>query len=498
MSVKPIKTALLIEDNPADARLLRELFNEKGADFIELEHVDCMGEAERVLSEREFDIVVLDLGLPDADGLAAVQRVHKAAPRVPLVVLTGRDDETLAAQALQEGAQDYLFKSQLTTCDDRGRKRLRARISGQLYPRGDCRVMRVLLWHGWLLEGGGSNVYTAMVARELRERGYDVLLLCQEKHPARFAFVDTWGTVDERGVSELTPTSAESAAGRVVALRPFIGAILPVFVIDEYEDFDRVERFVSLSDDELDVYLDFNIGALHAAAEWHGSEVIVAGHAIPGPIIARRALGAGRYIATVHGSDLEYTVAQQRRYAHLAREGLEGAIAVVGATRYVLARTCQLIPGIAARTRVIPPGVDADQFRTKPRAEALTQVASLLTADTETARGRPDSLGAEIDRALVTRDTKALDAFAHRYDQTVPDPGASTRLAALAAHRGPLIGYFGKLIVQKGVERFLEGLRAARTANPGCHRRLRPLSRVAGGTRDRTRPRRRRGGEMAR
>ncbi len=136
MSVKPIKTALLIEDNPADARLLRELFNEGGTDFIELEHVDCMGEAERVLSEREFDIVVLDLGLPDAHGLAAVQRVHKAAPRVPLVVLTGRDDESLAAQALQEGAQDYLFKSQITTCDDRGRKRLRARISRQLYPRG--------------------------------------------------------------------------------------------------------------------------------------------------------------------------------------------------------------------------------------------------------------------------------------------------------------------------------------------------------------------------
>lgn len=132
MSVKPIKTALLIEDNPADARLLRELFNEEGSDFIEVEHVDCMGEAERVLSEREFDIVVLDLGLPDASGLAAVQRVHKAAPRVPLVVLTGRDDDdTLAAQALQEGAQDYLVKSQITACDDRGRKRLRARISGQ-------------------------------------------------------------------------------------------------------------------------------------------------------------------------------------------------------------------------------------------------------------------------------------------------------------------------------------------------------------------------------
>jgi glycosyltransferase involved in cell wall biosynthesis len=318
--------------------------------------------------------------------------------------------------------------------------------------------MRVLLWHGWRLEGSGSNVYTARVANELRERGHDVLLLCQQQHLERFAFVDAWGIVDEQGISELTPTSAEPAAGRVVALRPLIGAILPVFVIDEYEGFDRVERFVDLSADELWAYLERNVSALHAAAEWHGSEVIVAGHAVPGPIVARRALGPGRYIATVHGSDLEYAVAQQRRYAELAREGLEGAIAVVGATGDVLARTCELAPAIATRTRVVSPGVDAGRFQSKPRAEALREVAGLLATDSETAHGRPASLDGEIDRALAARDATALDAIARWYDQAVPDPDASTRLAALTAHRGPLVGYFGKLIVQKGVERLLEGL----------------------------------------
>jgi diguanylate cyclase (GGDEF)-like protein/PAS domain S-box-containing protein len=114
---RSIKVLLLVEDNPGDARLLREMFNEEGAHSTELTHAECMKDAERHLAEREVDIILLDLGLPDAEGVTAVRRVRVAAPRVPLVVLTGRDDELLAAQALQEGAQDYLIKGQI---DSRG------------------------------------------------------------------------------------------------------------------------------------------------------------------------------------------------------------------------------------------------------------------------------------------------------------------------------------------------------------------------------------------
>ena len=113
MSTKLIKAILLVEDNPADARLLREMFNEQGPHNTELTHVDCMSAAEKHLSERAVDMVLLDPGLPDAQGLGAIRRARAAAPRVPLVVLTGFDDETLAEQALQEGAQDYLIKGQI-------------------------------------------------------------------------------------------------------------------------------------------------------------------------------------------------------------------------------------------------------------------------------------------------------------------------------------------------------------------------------------------------
>jgi len=110
-----MKILLLVEDNPGDARLFQEMFNEQGPHNTKMTVVECMVEAERHLAERAVDIILLDLGLPDAQGLGAVRRAHAAAPRIPLVVLTGLDDESLAAQALQEGAQDYLIKGQIET-----------------------------------------------------------------------------------------------------------------------------------------------------------------------------------------------------------------------------------------------------------------------------------------------------------------------------------------------------------------------------------------------
>ena len=113
MSKKSIKRLLLVEDNRLDARLLLEMFNERGSHTTEVTHVNCMSAAEKHLAEHAVDIILLDLGLPDAEGLEAVRRAHAAAPRVPLVVLTSFDDESLAVQALQEGAQDYLVKGQI-------------------------------------------------------------------------------------------------------------------------------------------------------------------------------------------------------------------------------------------------------------------------------------------------------------------------------------------------------------------------------------------------
>ena len=321
--------------------------------------------------------------------------------------------------------------------------------------------MRILLWHGWLLEGTGSNIYTAKVAGVWRRQGHEVVVMCQQGPSPRLGLVDAWGTAGPKGVSGVDGGTGEASGGAgpgsLVVVRPLIGRLLPVFVLDEYEGFDA-RRFVDLDDDELTAYLDRNVEAVSAVASWRPPDVTVAGHVMPGPVVARRALGPGTYVAKVHGSDLEYAVRLQERFAALAREGLETAIAVAGASADVLARAEAVVPGISGRTMVISPGVDAERWRPRERADALVDVADRLDAGQESSGGREASTDARVRAALGERDGEALNGLAGSYDQAVPDRDAASRLRALAGHRGPIVGYVGKLIAEKGVERYVEAL----------------------------------------
>jgi signal transduction histidine kinase len=104
---------LLVEDNVGDARLLHEMFSKEKGDSFHLTHLLRMSDAETHLAKGRVDIVLLDMGLPDAHGIETVRRAHAAAPNVPMIVLTGLEDEALAAEAMKEGAQDYLIKGQI-------------------------------------------------------------------------------------------------------------------------------------------------------------------------------------------------------------------------------------------------------------------------------------------------------------------------------------------------------------------------------------------------
>jgi diguanylate cyclase (GGDEF)-like protein len=115
MSGTSIERLLLVEDNAGDARLVRDMLSQQDQHTIELVHVECVREAEAYLAEHAVDLILLDLGLSDAQGLEAVQRATAAAPHIPLIVMTGLDDESLAGHALKKGAQDYLVKGQIET-----------------------------------------------------------------------------------------------------------------------------------------------------------------------------------------------------------------------------------------------------------------------------------------------------------------------------------------------------------------------------------------------
>jgi serine phosphatase RsbU (regulator of sigma subunit) len=108
-------TALLIEDNRGDARLIQEYLGEVEGLAFRLEHADRLAAGLERLARGGIDVVLLDLSLPDSRGLDTFVRLHAAAPEVPVVVLTGFNDEILAIKAVQEGAEDYLVKGSVTS-----------------------------------------------------------------------------------------------------------------------------------------------------------------------------------------------------------------------------------------------------------------------------------------------------------------------------------------------------------------------------------------------
>jgi glycosyltransferase involved in cell wall biosynthesis len=245
-------------------------------------------------------------------------------------------------------------------------------------------AMRVLIFHGYLLRGTGSNVYNASLAQALAGMGHEVHLFCQDRRANELDWV----------------------GGRITVHVPDIGGLLPVFVPDRYEGFE-VKTFPELTDQELDRYLDSNVAAVRRVVEEIGRpDAALANHLIMGPVILARA--GLTYALKVHGSDLSYTVRPHPdRFVPYAREGTDAAAGILVGSSHTAQDLFATVPDpeLPARTRLGPPGVDVHRFRPHPRAEALRlteDLAARLEAEgpgsaEEDSFGRD---GAAIARAL--------------------------------------------------------------------------------------------------
>jgi glycosyltransferase involved in cell wall biosynthesis len=198
--------------------------------------------------------------------------------------------------------------------------------------------MRVLVFHGYMLRGTGSNIYNVNLARALARLGHEVHLLCQDRE------------VRIEGVEIHNPN---------------IHGLLPVYVKDPYEGFE-VKAFPELTEAELDRYVEANVAAVREVATAIGGvDAALANHLVMGPAILARA-EVGPFAAKIHGSALEYTVKRHPRFLPYAYEGMEAAAGVlVGSTHTAesLWAALPVLPDLQEKTRLGPPGVDIHEFR---------------------------------------------------------------------------------------------------------------------------------------
>jgi glycosyltransferase involved in cell wall biosynthesis len=260
--------------------------------------------------------------------------------------------------------------------------------------------MRILLWHGYLLGGTGSNVYARSIARAWGRAGHDVVVVSQEPHPEAYDLADAQ------------------------VVRPDIGGVLPVFVLDRYEGLEA-RLLPDLTPEERERYVDANAAAL---GELGPADLVFANHVLlGGPVGAASGLP---FAVKAHGSELEYSMRGNEELSAWGRETLADAQAVFvgsGHIRDVL----EEVVGHVDRVHEVPPGVDVDEFNPVPRAEALRQLL-------EESRRDPPNPGNASER--------------------LPDEGNAERLGAFLRGNEPTVLYFGKLLKNKGVHLLLEAL----------------------------------------
>jgi glycosyltransferase involved in cell wall biosynthesis len=253
--------------------------------------------------------------------------------------------------------------------------------------------MRILLWHGYLLGGTGSNVYTRAVARE-------VVVLSQEPHPEQYDL------------------------GGAQTLRPAVGGLLPVFVLDRYEGLEA-KLLPELTEEERERFVTANATALRELAP---ADLVFANHVLlGGPVGAASGLP---YAVKAHGSELEYAMRGNADLSRWGRESLRAAEAVFVGSEHIR-QVLEEVVGHVDRVHEVPPGVDVEQVRPEPRDRALQE----LVAE---ARRDPPNPGNRSER--------------------LPDEGNAERLAEFLAGDVPTVLYFGKLLRNKGVHLLLEAL----------------------------------------
>lgn len=295
--------------------------------------------------------------------------------------------------------------------------------------------MRVLIFHGYLLGGTGSNVYNARLAEALRGLGHEVHLLCQDRHPEDQPFVDAVGSWEGGSLSvrELGRSRPEGH-GSCTVYRPEIGGLLPLYVADRYEGTEA-RPFSQCSEEEIAHYLQANVEAVEEVASLLRPEAALANHLVMGPVILARGLSEEvPYAVKIHGSALEYTVKPEpERFLPFAREGLARARGVLVGSHHTAASLWETMGDaeLPKRTRLGPPGVDVKRFAPREPAAAAAGI---------------HALSARLSEPVQAVEVREASAF------TRDGQAAATAIARLDPERDILVAFVGKLIVSKGVD----------------------------------------------
>lgn len=321
--------------------------------------------------------------------------------------------------------------------------------------------------HGYLLEGSGSNLWTRAILQSLCRQGERVHLVCQENHPDRYDFITEARLYLPDGSVEVFHRKEIPYSGGCILHKPKLGRTLPVYVWDEYEEFDRVVPMVELPDAEIEEYLERNVRALERIVRQEGVTAIHANHAVLMSVVAQR-VGAATgvpYAIMPHGSAIEYAVKKDERFLRYATDAFTAArrIFMIGAEMRGRVRAVFTdVPDLEAKLTELHLGVDTALFQPIPRATRRENIAGLLQSISAMPRGKTAeqrrTLRESLSGDLTQAELRERLSRASEYDAKRPDADLEAKLAAVEWEREETLLFVGRLIAAKGVQSILAAL----------------------------------------
>jgi glycosyltransferase involved in cell wall biosynthesis len=331
----------------------------------------------------------------------------------------------------------------------------------------------ICILHGYLLDGSGSNLWTRSIVRALCSRGRTVHLVCQEPHPERYDFVARACVYGPGDAVETLFERDTPFAGQCIVHRPVLGDTLPVYVWDQYDEFEHVVPMTELSDVALEEYLHHNVDALVRIIRAHGITVMHANHAVLMSVVAQRASAwtGVPYVVMPHGSALEYAVRPDERLRRLGADALDRASRIIVISDEVTRRVDELfgdtVHDPAARTVRLDLGVDTAAFEPVARAQRGLNIERVKRLLAELPRGRNTQQAQDLTTSLEgDGDVAAACTAVGDYAAKLPDADVEAKLDSVDWETAQLLIFVGRLIGAKGIHAVLAALPLVLPAAP--------------------------------
>lgn len=319
--------------------------------------------------------------------------------------------------------------------------------------------MHCVLVHGYLLQGTGSNIYVANIARAWKALGHAVTVVCQEREGNKLSFVDEFF-----GPGDALPDEPPQN-GNIRVVVPDIDGLLPVYVYDKYDGY-TVKTIPDMTAAEIENHIALTAGAVRQVAEQHRADRVLANHALFGPVITRRGLqGTGvPYDVKIHGSAIEFVLVPHPDFMPYAVEGLGDADRVIAGTQHIQKRVLDVFAAqrqslqLDSKIKIVPPGMDPDIFKLSenPQASQRRFLDTVRQRIAQNGQGRRQSIAVDVELPKNGSNGvhQQLVELANRYDQRATDADLPERWPALQSDE-PKIVYFGKFLNTKGVGELL-------------------------------------------